>query len=682
MPEVNTNIQGTLTADEKEVFAILKDVIAKYTPSTEAYVAGGWVRDKLIGIPFNDIDILLSNMSGEDFAKLLARHLNIQDPHVIRENPEKSKNVETAKMYLPLSSGTEQELDFVRARSEVYSDESRIPEVKEATPREDSYRRDLTINALFYDIRNNQVIDFTGQGIKDLISRTIRAPGNPIDRFREDPLRVLRVIRFAAKYNGKIDPATYEAMMDPEIRAKIVRLDVPKALAKERVGEEITKMLKNPNSEYALQLLKDTGLWQDIVTQALTGTKYEGQMEALDMEQNNPHHMLNVWGHTMQVAKNFMENMPEVEEEKRVVMLLSILMHDIGKLFKEIHTENKTHPGRTSYIGHELESREISEHIMRFLKMEGNLMKQVGLLSRHHMRPHKFTEGPDGSARAMRKFVRQMGEKGLNWLDVFNLAMADAQSKGMEVDPAVTQRYRDLETQLNDAMISIQSAPDKTTVDSILNGNEIMQILNVKPGPWMSEMTEFVKDLKDENPNITKEEAAAKLKEQFQSKEVEVKVEGEDVKQASKNKGTGSVCPMHLLKAKIKEINEDFANGSFYQILSVIKELKKDYGNDENIMRLLAISMFKLLLHDGEYRDVDFLTFIFSKAEKNFFDVILCSYVLGILLLIETATEDEVIREIAERMIKMSPGTVRRIFDCLPKEINRPELKKEFEQKL
>ena len=675
MPEINTNIKSNLTPDEKEVFSVIKEVIGKYAPSTEAYVAGGWVRDKLLGVESDDIDIMLSNMSGEDFAKFVAQHMNINDAHVIRENPEKSKHVETAKMHIPLSSGTEQELDFVRARTEVYDDESRIPtEVNPATPQEDAARRDLTINALFYDIAKGEVADFTGQGIKDLLTGTIRAPGNPLDRFFEDPLRVIRTIRFAAKYDGQIEPETYKAMLNPEIREKIIKMDVSKALSKDRIGQEIKKMLKNPNAEYAIELLEKTGLWQDLVTESLTGTKYEGQMSSLNMEQNNPWHTLTVWGHTMQVVKNILEKYPEAEAEKRATMIMAALMHDMGKLYSGIQGESKSHPGKASYHGHEKESKEIAEHILRYLKMEP-FIQQVSGIARNHMRPHFEQKGTMGNLRAMRRFIRQMGEQSLDWLDVFNLGVADAYSKGVDIDPKTIQTYQELELQLQQALASLKPIENES-LKPILNGNEVMQILNIKPGKWMSEIMEFVKELKDENPDITKEEATNILINKYQN------INMEDVRQASKEDDMSSVCPMHLLKSKIKDVNTAFGEENYYKILQIIKKMKDEYGNDDNVLRFMAISTFRLLLNGDKYKDNDVLGYLFSKAEKNFFDIVLCSYVLGILILFETPTEDEVIREIAERMIKMSPGTIKKILESLPKDVGRPNLKKEFEKML
>ena len=696
--QVDTNIQNRLTPDEQEVLSIIREVISKYSPSTKAYVAGGWVRDKLMGVESNDIDIMLDRISGEDFARLIAKHKNLNDPHIIRENPEKSKHVETAKMYIPLSSGTEQELDLVQARQEVYTEDSRIPsEVKPATPEEDAFRRDATINSIFYDILDNKVVDFTGQGIPDLISNTIRAPGNPLDRFLEDPLRVLRVIRFASKYDFEIEPKTFEAMMDPALRQKIVQKDIPKSLAKERVGEEITKMLKNPNPQYALELLKETGIWEDFIKESLKGTQYEGEMEQLDMEQNNPHHKLTVWGHTMEVVKNVLDMYSDADPEKRITMVLAALMHDIGKLFKQIHSPSKSFPGQTSYIGHELESKELTDHILRYIKMEPYI-DQVAKLAQHHMRPHRFTEGEETSARAMRKFVRQMGEQSLNWLDVFNLAVADAYSKDVIPDPTTIQQYQNLEQSLKDAMSSLR--PIETKITPVLNGNEIMNILGIKPGSWMSEITEFVKDLRDENPDISKEEASQQIQSQYGTtlppnaykvppvqsvkpvEPIEAQCEKCENKEKKEKKKPADTCPKHLFQQRKKDVWQSQQQGKDYEVFTILKHLQEDYGNDEDVLRYVVVNIFPLLIKDEKYRNDGMLQFIFTKAEHNFFDTILCSFVFGILILLKTNTKDNVITEIGDRMLHMAPGTMRTVLEALPDKVDRPHIKKKFEKSL
>jgi len=665
--KINTNIAQNLTKDEKEVFSIVKEVISRYTPSTQAFVAGGWTRDKLMGVPSDDIDIMLSNISGEFFAKLVTKHMGIKDAHTIRENPEKSKHIETSKAYIPLSSGKTQEIDFAQARKEIYKDNSRIPDTQPATPQEDAMRRDLTINSIFYNIIENKLEDFTGMGIKDLIANTIRTPMNPLKTFSEDPLRIFRTLRFTAKYNGKIDPETYQAMLDPSLRN-----DIKQKISKERIGQEFVKILKNPNANYALQLLKDTGLWDDIVAEAIKGTPYSGKMAPMDMPQENVHHKLTLWGHTMEVIKNIIEKYKDAEPEKRITMILAALMHDLGKLYQEIWGESKSHPGSKSYHGHEKESAKMVELILRYLKMEPYI-GEVSKLAQYHMKPHTLID--EGGARTLRRFIRKIGEESLNWIDVFNLAVADAYAKDTIVDPNTIAKYKDLEGKLQEALVSLKPAQD-TSIKAILDGNEIMQILNIKPGPWMTPIKEFIRELRDENPDITKEEATKKLKEKFQS------VNPKDIKQASKEKEKKQECPQLLLINKIETINNLYKEEKYYEIFSIISDLHKKYNNDDNVARLIIKALFRLLLIDKKYKNIDLIQDVLNKSKDNFFDPILCCYAVGILLLLETKTQENIILDIAKRMIKMAPEKIKKVLDLLPQNIYHEKLKNEIEELL
>jgi len=506
---VDLNISSKLNNDEKELFSILLKVVEKYAPRVTLRIAGGWVRDHILGTPSDDIDVMIDYMAGQDFAKLVTQYLNIKDPNVIQANPEASKHITTAKCYIPLSSGKKQEVDFAQARQEIYKEDSRIPDIQPATPQQDAYKRDLTINSLFYNLRTGQIEDFTGKGIKDIITNTIQTPEDPLKTFSDDPLRIWRVVRFCAKYNGQIDPETYKALTNPKLRDEIKN-----KVSKERIGQEFIKILKNPNADKALQILKDTGLWEDIISEAIKGTPYEGQLAPLNMEQNNPWHTLTVWGHTLQVVINILSQYKNAEPERRIVMTLAALMHDLGKTYKKIWSDSKSHPGKTSYIGHEFESAKLVELIFKYLKIEPYI-KEIALLSRLHMRPHSLLQQKAGD-KGLRKFIRETGEISLNWLDVFNLAVADAQAKSTVQDPEITQRYQQLKSNLQNALQSFSTPQqDKPYTKPILNGNEITQILNIKPGPIIKEVIDYLKDLRDENPNITKEEATEKIKEKF-----------------------------------------------------------------------------------------------------------------------------------------------------------------------
>lgn len=252
--EINLNISENLTPIEKETFQLLNSIRSKRTPNTTLRICGGWVRDKLMGRDSDDMDFMVDNISGSAFADIVAEELSLnKSPHVIKKNPEKTKNIEATKMHIPVQ-GMQVELDFVQSRTEEYGSNRREVLTKPASASEDAMRRDLTINALFYNLNENKVEDFTGKGLKDLITNTIRAPRDSgvassyeqtKQTFIEDPLRVFRVIRFASKYNGNISENTLRAIQDPEVIDAIFFSE--RKIAPERIGQEFKKMLKGDN---------------------------------------------------------------------------------------------------------------------------------------------------------------------------------------------------------------------------------------------------------------------------------------------------------------------------------------------------------------------------------------------------------------------------------------------------
>lgn len=189
------------TDKEKNLFYLLCQVIAHFNLETQLRVAGGWVRDKLLGQECNDIDIAIDNMLGRDFCMKVNEYLASTGEErkefiEIRSNPDKSKHLETARMRI-----FDVWIDFVNLRCEDYTQfqNSRIPSMQFGSAEEDAYRRDLTINSMFYNIHTCEVEDFTGRGLDDLKCRKIMTPLEPKKTFLDDPLRVLRAIRFSTR---------------------------------------------------------------------------------------------------------------------------------------------------------------------------------------------------------------------------------------------------------------------------------------------------------------------------------------------------------------------------------------------------------------------------------------------------------------------------------------------------
>jgi hypothetical protein len=209
--------------------------------------AGGWVRDKLLGISSHDIDTAINAMTGEAFVDALrdycdveahrARHALQPDDigrlHTVPRNPDKSKHLATSTIKL---CGLD--VDFVNLRKETYAEDSRNPVVEFGTAEEDALRRDASVNALFYNLHTGEVEDFTG-GLEDLGRGLIRTPMEPLQTFLDDPLRVLRLVRFASRLGFRIEEEAERVMADERVLG-ILRIKI----SRERIGVELEKMLK------------------------------------------------------------------------------------------------------------------------------------------------------------------------------------------------------------------------------------------------------------------------------------------------------------------------------------------------------------------------------------------------------------------------------------------------------
>lgn len=245
--------QIDLTPKENQLRLVLLDVARHIDESKEIKeklelrFAGGWVRDKLLNIQSHDIDTAINATTGLYFCEKLQEYFkepenmkkhSLEDKdlgnlYTVAKNPDKSKHLETAnKKILGF------EVDFVNLRKETYSEDSRNPQMEFGTAEEDALRRDANINALFYNLHKDEVEDFVG-GLQDLDAKRIRTPLEPKTTFTDDPLRVLRLIRFASRLDFKIDEETENCMSEPEVMEALKM-----KISRERVGIEVTKMLK------------------------------------------------------------------------------------------------------------------------------------------------------------------------------------------------------------------------------------------------------------------------------------------------------------------------------------------------------------------------------------------------------------------------------------------------------
>lgn len=361
------------------------------------------------------------------------------------------------------------DVEAVAARKEVYTPGDRKPQVAPGTLEDDVYRRDFTTNSLMMDLTTGEVLDITGHGKEDIRKGILRTTSDPEIIFKEDPLRMLRAVRFMSQKGWKIDPVTEE-----NIKKNATWL---KTISRERVRDELNKMLVTSSPADAIRKLRDLGLLPYIAPEL---------QAAVGMMQNK-HHKHDVFDHTLEVLS---KTKPEM------VQRLMALFHDIGKISTRSETPTGVH-----FYGHEDAGEEIVDSILRNLKYPLEVIQAVKLGVKNHMR---LKSGGDDtvkiSDKALRKFKMELGDNLENVLDVIhadNIAHADASAMPNQIEK-VRQRLKALDVQVKKPVLPI-------------NGNDLIQ-MGVPQGPMVGKILSAVTDAWFENPNISKEQAYAIVK--------------------------------------------------------------------------------------------------------------------------------------------------------------------------
>jgi poly(A) polymerase len=432
------------------------------------YLAGGAVRDMEMGKTPKDLDVVVIGKGlsgGIDFTVWLAQQMgNYKEG----SNPVIFPTFGTAKVVLKGNyNGVDldgMDVEAVASRKEQYTRGSRKPEVAPGTLADDVFRRDFTVNSLVMDLTTGQVLDLSGKGKSDIKSGIIRTTSDPNIIFGQDALRMFRAIRFATKYNWELAPEVIDGIKN--------NLHNLSNTSKERIRDEINKILVTSNPRKGFELLKDTGL--------LSHFSKEFQ-QAVGMTQN-VHHKEDVFNHILTVLQN---TQPEL------VRRLIALFHDIGKVATRSETPTGVH-----FYGHEDAGADIAEKIMQDLKYPTELINAVKLGVKNHMR---LKQGGDNaiklSDKALRKFKLELGNHLEHILDVIhadNIAHADASAMPNQINN-VRRRLDALNIQVSKPQLPI-------------DGNDLIQ-LGIPPGPKIGKILSAVTDAWFENPNISREEA-------------------------------------------------------------------------------------------------------------------------------------------------------------------------------
>lgn len=482
--EPNINLNGI----ESKIFDFLNNVKNYFNLNTELRVAGGWVRDKLLGSPSDDIDIALEGMTGKQFVEYIKKYpkqKNVGKNYTVDMNAEKSKHLETAGIDI-----FGQKIEFVNLRSETYTT-SRIPEMKMGDAVSDASRRDLTVNALFYNIGTKQVEDYVG-GLSDLRDGVLRTPLDPVQTFEDDPLRILRSLRFASRFGDfELAPEIIEAMRNPQVQEAYKN-----KVSTERAGPEIMKLMVGENPIPSLRILFETDLYKSVFN---IPEMEEIVSDGIQMDQKSSHHKYNLMNHTLNVVKNMNNIMKEKNEsdQMRGLMNVAALFHDFGKMKPDIQSPSATDPNYMSYIHHEDASARMADDILKSIGVGKDDREIVNQVVKLHMIPHIYDKmSPKGKGRFLRKSRlpgKEEEHKDL-WKYIFYHAQADEMSTiPEEFDIEKNQRrFNEFSEYVNSPKGSVQS--------SIVNGHDIMMMIpELKPtSGFIREVQERLQGMQDE----------------------------------------------------------------------------------------------------------------------------------------------------------------------------------------
>lgn len=398
------------TPEELKLFKTIGDAAA--TLNVSCYLIGGFVRDKLLGRPTKDVDIVCT---GDGIA--LAHAVANTFPH--KPHVSFFKTFGTAQFRL---HGLD--VEFVGARKESYSSDSRKPQVEEGTIEDDQRRRDFTINALAISLNSGnygQLID-PFDGVADLKTSTIRTPLDPDTTFSDDPLRMMRAIRFATQLGFEIVPEVFESISRNKGRLKIV--------SQERITDELNKIMAAAKPSVGLDLLFRSGLLREFFPQMT-------DLSGVEIVEGKGHK--DNFYHTLQVIDN------TADRSSDLWLRWAALLHDIGKPATKKYEDGH---GWT-FHGHEVVGERMTPKIFRQLKLPQNeKMKYVAKLVALHLRPISLTK-EDITDSAMRRLLFDAGD---DLEDLMILCESDITSKNrlkvkryLENFELVKQRLKEVE---------------------------------------------------------------------------------------------------------------------------------------------------------------------------------------------------------------------------------------------
>jgi len=473
VPNANDNTSSALSqAQQRAVSELLRvapvaDDLARRFQEAGFSLAlvGGSVRDALLGRLGNDLDFT-TDARPEDVLKIMRPWAD-------------------AVWEVGIAFGTVgaqkhgYQIEVTTYRSEAYDRTSRKPEVSYGDSIEDDLvRRDFTVNAMALALPEKKFID-PHRGLEDLAARVLRTPGTPEESFSDDPLRMMRAARFAAQLDFEVAPEVVAAMTEMAGRIEIV--------SAERIRDELNKLLLSARPRKGLTLLVDTGLAERVLP----------ELPALRLESDEHHRHKDVYDHTLIV----LEQAIALEDDgPDLTLRLAALLHDIGKP----RTRRFEKDGRVSFHHHEVVGAKMTKKRLTALKYPNEVIKDVSRLVELHLRFHGYGTG-EWTDSAVRRYVRDAGPL-LERLH--KLTRSDCTTRNKRKAAALSRAYDSLEQRI--AQLKEQEELDAIRPD--LDGNQIMEILGIKPGPAVGRAYKHMLELRLEHGPMEHDAAVAALK--------------------------------------------------------------------------------------------------------------------------------------------------------------------------
>jgi len=417
--------------------------------SIDAYIVGGYVRDRIINRPTKDIDIVTIG-DGIALAEVTAKILGTRPPVIFKRYGTAMIN------FLGL------DVEFVGARKESYSSDSRKPSVTPGSLEDDQNRRDFSINAMAFHIGGDENRAFLDpfDGLKDLENRVIRTPGDPDITFSDDPLRMMRAVRFATQLDFVIDDETFAGIKRNVDRIKII--------SQERITDELNKIILSPVPSIGWRLLLDTGLCELIFPEfyALLGVDY---VDGRGHKDN--------YYHTIEV----LDNVAEVSSD--LWLRWAAVMHDIGK------PTTKRYDPRAGWTfhGHEAVGANMTPTIFRNLRLPlDDKMKYVQKLVRLHLRPISLTKKSITDS-AVRRLIFDAGDE---IDDLMMLCQADITTKNASKMKQYLSNYELVKSKMAD----VEEGDRLRNWQPPISGEDIMKTFGISPSRQVGEIKKAIRE--------------------------------------------------------------------------------------------------------------------------------------------------------------------------------------------